>query len=286
MRTYGLLILLLFNLACKETVPNVADTTKSETLTISNDTKGKLEKVQVLNFATFHMGSTSDANSVDFDENDQKNQRDAKKIAEMISEFKPTIICVEVPWDENEELHKTYQEYLSNPSNVSTYYGEVGMVAFEVGRLSKLKSIFGIDHKMEYNYRIGQEIENAIDSATYNNYYKNPFGFHPEINLNHDELSLLEKLQLYNSPKFLDFLITVNADMLAFAGTETNFEGADEAAKYYQRNLRIYSNLNRLPMTTKDRVFILSGGSHTAFLGEFMRRSPKYEMVNVQDYLN
>ncbi len=73
--------------------------------------------------------------------------------------------------------------------------------------------------------------------------------------------------------------------MLAFAGTENSFEGADEAAKYYQRNLRIYSNLNRIQMTTDDRVFILSGGSYTAFLGEFMGRSPKYETVNVMDYL-
>lgn len=286
MKLYTLLLFVLFNLGCKETVSHETATVKSENPKLSNNSSSEVAKVQVLNFATFHMGSTSDANSVDFDENDQKNQRDAKKIAAMIAEFKPTIICVEVPWDKNEELHNRYQEYLSNPSKVSTYYGEVGMVAFEVGRLSKLNSIFGIDHKMEYNYRIGHEIKNAIDSVTYNKYYDNPFVFHPEINLNHDQLSLLEKLQLFNSSKFLDFLITVNADMLAFAGTENNFEGADEAAKYYQRNLRIYANLNRIPMTTQDRVFILSGGSHTAFLGEFMGRSPKYEMVNVQDYLN
>ncbi|TMM56331.1 hypothetical protein FEE95_14910 [Maribacter algarum] len=251
------------------------------------DSTDVVEKVQVLNFATFHihMGATSDATSVDFDENDKKNQNDAKKIAQLISEFKPTIICVEVPWGKNEELDQEYKAYLTNPSKVSTYYGEVGMVAFEVGRLSNLESIYGIDHKMGYNYNIGQEIENTIDSTTYNNYYKNPFAFHSEINVNHDELSLLEKLKLYNNPKFLDFLINVNADMLAFAGSENGFEGADEAAKYYQRNLRIYSNLNRIPMTIKDRVFILSGGSHTAFLGEFMGRSPKYELVDVMDYL-
>ena len=285
MKTFSLLFVLLFNIACKETASNAKETLKAENPEISNEVTSAIEKIQVLNFATFHMGSSSDGNRVEFDENDKKNQRDAKKIARMISVFKPTIVCVEVPWGENEELQQKYQEYLTNPTKVSTYYGEVGMVAFEVGRLSKLKNLFGIDHKMEYNYRIGQEIENTIDSITYNNYFKNPFDFHPEINVNHDKLSLLEKLKLYNHPKFLDFLITINADMLAFAGTENSYEGADEAAKYYQRNLRIYSNLNRIPMTTQDRVFILSGGSHTAFLGEFMGRSPKYEMVDVQDYL-
>lgn len=244
------------------------------------------DKVKVLNFATFHMGGTSDANSVDFDENNKKNQNDAKVIAQLIAEFKPTIICVESPRERNEKLNSEYQKYLINPAKNSTYYtGEIGLVAFEVGRLSKVARLYGIDHKMSYNYMIGSEIINAIDSITYNDYYSNPFKSNPELNINENELSLLEKLKLGNSSEYLDFLITVNADMLAFAGTENGYEGADEAAKYYQRNLRIYSNLNRIPMTKKDRVFILSGGSHTAFLREFMERSPKHEMVNTLDYL-
>ena len=72
---------------------------------------------------------------------------------------------------------------------------------------------------------------------------------------------------------------------MTYVGTENGFEGADEAAKYYQRNLRIYSNLNRLLLEKDDRVFIISGGSHSAFLREFMRRDEKYEMVNTFDYL-
>jgi hypothetical protein len=243
------------------------------------------EKIKVLNFATFHMGTTSDANSVDFDEKDKKNQEDAQKIAQLIAQFKPTIICVETPREKTQELNNKYQNYLNDPSKISTYYGEVGLVAFEVGRIGEITQLYAIDHKMSYNYRIYNEIVNEIDSITVNEYYANPFKSTPELNVSLDTLSLLDKLKLMNSPKFLDFLIVVNADMLAFAGTENGYEGADEAAKYYQRNLRIYSNLNRIPMTKEDRVFILSGGSHTAFLNEFMERSPKYEVVNTMDYL-
>ena len=245
----------------------------------------KSEKIQVLNFATFHMGSTTDANSVDFDEQDKENQADAQKIAQLIAQFKPTIICVETPREKNEELNNKYQNYLNDPSKISTYYGEVGLVAFEVGRLGKITQLYGIDHKLSYNYMIYDEIVNEIDSITLDEYYANPFKSTPELNVSLDTLSLFDKLKLLNSPKFLDFLIAVNADMLAFAGTESGYEGADEAAKFYKRNLRIYSNINRIPMTKEDRVFILSGGTHTAFLNEFMKRSPKYEVVNTMDYL-
>lgn len=261
------------------------NTTEVKRLQIDSTNPVNNDKVQVLNFATFHMGSTTDANSVDFDDKNIKNQADAQKIAQLIARFKPTIICVEVPREKNKALNTKYQAYLKNPSKASTYYGEVGLVAFEVGRMSNVAELYGIDHKMGYNYMIADEIVNEIDSTTLNDYYANPFKSTPELNVDENKLSLLDKLKLHNSPKFLDFLIAVNADMLAFAGTENGYEGADEAAKYYHRNLRIYSNLNRIPMTKNDRVFILSGASHTAFLNDFMRRSPKYQIVNTFDYL-
>jgi len=243
-------------------------------------------KVKVLNFATFHMRATSDANSVEFDENDKKNQEEAKKVAQMIAKFKPTIICVEIPPTEETDLNTEYQKYISNPNEGDSYSGEVRLIAFEVGRLAEVPQLYAIDHKMAYNYNIGGEIKNTLDSTTIKKFYSNPFKFYPTLAVNQEELSLMEKLKLGNTPECLDFLINVNADLLTYVGTENGFEGADEAAKYYHRNLRIYSNLNRIPTTKEDRIFILYGGSHTAFLNEFMKRSPKYEVVNTLDYLD
>ncbi|GAA0872987.1 hypothetical protein GCM10009117_21340 [Gangjinia marincola] len=282
MKNILFIIIIIVSFSCaeeKKSIEEIEIIPQANSDTISN-------KIPVLNFATFHMGKTSDANSTEFDENDRKNQQDAKRIAEMISKFKPTIVCVEYPTEKDSILNLEYNEFLKNSSQPVSWYGEIGLVAFPLASMSGLDKIYGIDHKMGYNYRIAGEIENQIDSVTVNNYYENPFEEYPELGSDMDTLNLLEKLKLMNHPKFLDFLIVVNADILAYAGTEDNFEGADEAAKYYQRNLRIYSNLNRIPMTPDDRVFILSGGSHTAFLREFFERSPKYEMVDTFQYLD
>ncbi len=242
-------------------------------------------KVEVLNVGTFHMGSTSDANTIEFDINNKDNQDSAHKIAERIAQFKPSIICVEVTKEKEEEMNKAYQQYLLDPSKASIYGGEIGLIAFEVARLCNVSQLVGIDYEMSYNYNIGSEITNSIDSSTIKKFYANPFASIPEFYVDPNSLSLLEKLQINNAPKYLDFLMLVNADLLAFIGTEGAYEGADEAAKYYQRNLRIYSNLNRIPTTKDDRIFILSGGSHAAFLRDFMKRGPKYEMVDPLDYL-
>jgi hypothetical protein len=185
----------------------------------------------------------------------------------------------------NETLQSKYKEYLANHEIRFKNPTEIELLAFELGRLSRVQRIYGIDHKMGYNYNIGNEIENNIDSIWHDKYYKNPLSFYPNVNEKKNNLNLSEKLQQMNQDQFLDFAIAVNADMLTHVGTNEGFEGADEAAKYYQRNLRMYSNLNRLRLNENDRVFILMGASHTAFFRDFISRSPKYEMVNTFDYL-
>ena len=276
-----ILTLLLINTGCKEE----SLTASQNTINNSEEKVESLRKIPILNFGTFHFGYTPDANTTEFDEHDNENQRQAHKIAKKLSTFKPTVILVEYPPENNKNLLSEYNAYLENPELYFENPSEIELIAYELGRISGVKRIYGIDHKMGYNYNIGSEIENTIDSVWYNKYNDNPLIFYPEINVTEDSLNLLDKLKIKNHSQYLDFLIAVNADMLTHAGTEEGFEGADEAAKYYQRNLRMYSNLNRIELNENDRVFILMGASHTAFFREFIRRSPKYEMVNTFEYL-
>jgi Family of unknown function (DUF5694) len=250
-----------------------------------NITKNEFKKIQVLNLGTFHMGETSDANTTEFDENDKKNQLAVHEIAAKLAKFKPTVIIVETPPTFDKKLQVEFAQYLLNPKMKFKNPSEIELLAYELRRLSGTKRIYGIDHKMDYNYKIGTEMVNSIDSIWHNKFYKDPLKYYPEVNVDESKLSLLDKLKNTNKTIYLDFLIEVNAEMLAHVGSEKGFEGADEATKYYQRNIRMYSNLNRINLTEDDRVFILMGASHTAYLRDFISRSPKYRMVNTFDYL-
>lgn len=276
-----LVAIVLLISSCTKQKSNEATNEKA----IKQEKQSDLKKIPVLNFGTFHMGETADANKTEFDEHDKKNQEEVHKIAKLLAEFKPTVIIVETPPSYNEKLQLLYKQYIDNPEMKFKRPDEVELLAYELGRLSNTKRIYGIDHKMSYNYNIGTQIKNEIDSVMHDAYYKNPFVFHDKIENHRDEQSLLNKLIMTNNDQYLDFLITVNADMLTHVGTKDNFEGADEAAKYYQRNLRMFSNLNRIALNKDDRVFILMGASHTAFFRDFISRSPKYTMVNTFDYL-
>jgi len=267
-----LLIALTINLGCK--------VSKQE----QNQTKVNPEKIQVLNFGTFHMGYTTDGSTVEFDERNKKNQAEVHEIAKKIAQFNPTVIIVETPPEYNNTLNDEYESYLNNPNMTFKYPTEIELLAYEIGRLCQTKRIYGIDHKMGYNYRIGSSIHNTVDSVMYNQFFDNPYSFFPSMIENEDSLNLEEKLIQCNQKYYLDFATVINADILTHAGTDNGFEGADEATKFYQRNLRMYTNLNRIELTKDDRVFVLLGSGHTAFFNQFMDRSPKYQLVNTLDF--
>lgn len=212
----------------------------------------------------------------------------------MIAEFRPTIICVEKLPEQNDQLNSSYREFLKDPSELNTEDGETSMIAFDVARLNGIEKIYGIDNHMGYNYSLGDfienttELQNSIDPETFLEISNHPFKDHPKIaerEKNYEQLSLLDKLRLKNEPVYLDHLINANADKLLYVGIDDGFEGADNAAIFYHRNMKIYSNLNRIRMDRNDRVFILMGAAHTAFLREFISRSPKFEMVETSEYL-
>lgn len=239
--------------------------------------------VEILNMGTFHMGYTPDANTTEFDERDTENILQVHNIAKAIADFKPTIILVEREPNENTEIQKNYQKYIKNPKMEFSNPTEIELLAFEVGRLSGTKRIYGIDYQEGYNYRIAGEINNNYGIETYLQYFSILDSLQNKYPT--ENMSVLEQLQLTNNPMYKDMLMNINADMLTHISTKGNAEGADEAAKFYHRNLVMYSNLNQIEMDKEDRVFILMGGTHTAFFDMWLKRSPKYELVDIMEYL-
>jgi len=239
------------------------------------------DAIPVLNVATFHMGETSDATTTTFDEKDQSNQLEVKNLAKLLAEFKPTIIVIEdLPKNDSLRL-RAYLDYIKNPNKKFENPDERELLAYEVGRLSGATKIYGIDFKESYNYNL--KVTNKVDTTTLSKYWK----MSDENDRNNPEegIPFYDLFKLNNHPQYLESLININADLLTYISSKGNSEGADEAAKFYHRNLVMFSNLNQIPMSKEDRVFILMGGTHTAFFMDFLKRSPKYKLENVFEYL-
>lgn len=239
--------------------------------------------IAVFNMGSFHMGFTSDANKTEFDEHNAENIRQVHAIAKAIAEFKPTVILVERPASYNTTLQNEYNAYLKNPKMTFEHPSEIQLLAYEVGRLSNTQRIYGVDYKEGYNYMIGRNIKYK-DTTTVKGY----MGMLDSLDKQYpeDKMTVLDHLKMANHPQYLDMLMNINADMLTHISTEGKAEGAEEAAKFYHRNLVMYSNINQVDLKKEDRVFILMGATHTAFFNMWLQRSPKYKPVNVLDYLD
>ena len=103
------------------------------------------QKVQILNFGTFHMGLSSDATTTEFDKHDRENRRKVHEVAQQLSAFRPTVIVVERPSAYDERLQENYRDYLEDPDIVFEQPSEIELLAFELGRLCGTERIDGID---------------------------------------------------------------------------------------------------------------------------------------------
>lgn len=65
--------------------------------------------------------------------------------------------------------------------------------------------------------------------------------------------------------------------MLTYVSTKGKSDGADKAAKFYHRNLFMFSNSNQIQVTTDDRIIILMAGTNTAFFNDLLNRSLEYK---------
>ena len=242
------------------------------------------DAVPVLNIATFHMGETSDANSTAFDEKDSKNQKDIRELTKKLAEFRPTIIIIEDRPKNDSTRRAAYLGYLQHPNKKFKDPDERELLAYEVGRLSGAEKIYGIDFKEAYDYQIGGKVKHTVDKSTNNRYWK--LIDENEKKNPEEGIPFYDLFKLNNHPQYLESMININADMLTYISSKGKSEGADEAGKFYHRNLVMFSNLNQIPLDKNDRIFILMGGTHTAFLNDFLRRSPKYKLEDPFHYLN
>ena len=63
------------------------------------------------------------------------------------------------------------------------------------------------------------------------------------------------------------------------------YQGADLLTNWYKRNIRIFTNLNRIIESPTDRVLLIIGSGHSKILRDFAIDSPKTCLVDANIYL-
>lgn len=251
----------------------------SNNLNAQNSDKAS-KAIKVLNFATFHLTNTTDENSSVVDINNPKVKSDVNKIVQKLIEFKPTIICVEIPKQYSQGLNEIYQEYKIDQTRITNWSEEINSIAFEVGRLSGADSIYGIDFPIGFDYsKLMEMAENSDSPSTIKFLEKNS-----ENLKKYNELSLIGKFQALNSVEWRSETLN-HYNFLSTMHSKENYEGVEIVSEFYKRNLAIYSNFYEVPKKETDRVLIILGGTHSAFLDVFFKNDDNFEIVDPKEFV-
>jgi hypothetical protein len=242
-------------------------------------------KIKVYLMGTFHFGATSDANKTTFsDLYSAKRQGELTEMATSIVKAKTTKIFVEFPYYAQKDLDSMGKMYMENPTKDTVELRrEMFQIGFRAAKMNPNIKVVAADRQMELPMYKLEEFDAFGGDSLYAPFFKKPY----KIKQNRIKLSQSTLQEFYinmNSPQarkanLSDFL------HYALACThESNFTGTEFTLSWYDRNLKIFTNILRNIDPDKDKaIVVLFGASHTAAIRQFFVDHDRFEIVEMAD---
>lgn len=255
-----------------------------------NNTKPKLE---ILLIGTFHFRNFDPKLNLDVSQTNEidvlttENQKELEEIKKKISEFNPTKIFVEFPYDEQNKLDSLYNSFSpTNYKNVKR--NEIQQLAFRVGKNLKLKKIFGCDfvnYQFPYD-KMMETIKNAKQNDLIELEDKSITEFETEYNaITKNRKSLLEALYFLNDNVNRKKDLSWYSNFANKAGSLKDTTGVYLASEWYRRNLFMYSNVQKRIDSKDKRIMILLGASHIATFKNFIELKPEWKIIELKELM-
>ena len=258
--------------------------------TAINNTKPKLE---ILLIGTFHFRNFDPKLNLDISQTNEidvlttENQKELQEIQKKVSEFNPTKIFVEFPYDEQNKLDSLYKSFSpTNYKNVERH--EIQQLAFRIGKSLKLKKIFGCDFRSyQFPYdKMMETIKNAKQNDLIELEDKSITEFELEYNtLTKNRKSLLEVLYFLNDNVNRKKDLSWYSNFANKAGTLKDTTGVFLASEWYRRNLFMYSNVQKRIDSKDKRIMILLGASHIATFKNYIELNPEWKITELKELI-
>ena len=252
------------------------------------------KKIEVLTLGSFHFAfhnldliKTGKEEQIDVLET--KYQNEIVAIANRIAKFKPTIIVIERNPGEQSKYDSLYNQYLQGTYNLKR--GEEEQIGFRIAKIMNLKRLncvnaWGRDYEALDSVLEGKDSlgnKNFMDyfskyADTLKQYFPKPVfktkGIRAELIQKNDPNNIKSDLGTYLLGIF------------KYETKENEFFGPDFVTGWwFNRNLRIFRNIQKINTKPTDRILVIFGAGHMTLLNTFFDASPEYKLFKVNDYL-
>jgi Family of unknown function (DUF5694) len=208
-------------------------------------------------------------------------QAEIKQVIEALARFRPTKIAVEVRADRAARLDSLYAAYRAGRHTLSR--SEVQQLGFRLAERFGLPRLYPVDHEGEFPFGAVMQYAQEHDPAFVQRVQQFTAEMAAEKNRHQQQKSIGEILRLENDPARIEQGHAMYMEG-ASVGAGDTYVGADLLAKWYARNIRIFSDLQRIAQPG-DRLLVIFGVGHAAILRELIANNPRLELIEANEYL-
>ena len=251
------------------------------------------EKIQVLSLGVFHFAypnldvqKTAKEDQIDVLEDPW--QKEIQAIVSALKEFRPTIIAVEADSTKQAGLDSLYRAYLRG--NHILQKNEIEQLGFRLAKESNLSGVRWTNDWGKHYQHLSFIFNDTLDETRkFANYIRN----------NPDTIYFKGGIPQERNVGITDFLIQKNnpdhvrqrlgaylTGAFKYEKKPGDFTGVDfETGRWFNRNLRIFRNVQRLGASPQDRILLIYGADHLNLLNIFFKASPEYKLISPLPYL-
>lgn len=237
---------------------------------------------------TYHMGNPG-KDIVNFKADDvltPKRQHEIGQLIQLLKEFKPTKIAVEVDSEKASELEERYQDYLNGSYQLGC--NEVDQIGFRLAKAMGHCKVYAVDWFRPLPVEMATiDFEHFAEANNQKSLLKEVYNKIQSFVAKDEEIqkkgSLIDLHRFLNQPKNLrkehQLYFTI-----ARIGKDDQYPGADWVQYWYGRNLKIFVNLTRITQPG-DRILLIIGAGHIWVLQQIVEDSGYYLLETPLKYL-
>ena len=252
------------------------------------------QKTEVVTLGTFHFNfpnldikKTEAADQIDVLQ--PQYQKEIEDIVKRIATFKPTIIAIEREPSKQAKYDSLYNKYLQGEYELRR--NEEEQIGFRLAKVLGIKKLYCIDSDGRYYEDNNKVLEgkDSIENKKFMSYfYKNPDTtkeFFPKPIFKTEGI-LAELRRVNDDDKVKKDLGNYLIGVFKYETKDNEFFGPDFVTGWwFNRNLRILRNLQKINAKPTDKILLIFGHGHLNILNILLECSPEYKLVKTNDYL-
>ena len=217
---------------------------------------------------------------------DEPYRSEILAICRALGEFHPTIIAVEVLPENQTRLDSLYGLYREGRWTLSR--NEVQQLGFRMAAEAGLDRVWCVDDPGRHYDNVWSLFGDSTRLARFSEYHSHfPDSAYlvpvPDTRVS----SITEALLAANDPRRVQERLGVYLlNPFKYEEEPGDFAGVDfETGRWFNRNLRIFRNVQRIPLSPDDRILLIIGGEHLNLLNPFFEASPEFELISPLPFL-